>query len=112
MKTKAIAILAVAATFFTAGYVAGDDASRHAVASDGLVAGAQAHASSPEAGDWSHPALPEGHPPVLPEGHPRILPEGHPPIPNRGASCPYSGGGNRLEQALDRKAGLRRPVSI
>ena len=116
MKTKGIAVLAVAATFFTAGYVVGDDTTRHAVvaaiASDISVAGNQTHGDSQGSQGWVHPALPEGHPPVLPEGHPRILPEGHPPIPNSGASCPYSGGGDHLERAFDAQSRENRPVSI
>jgi len=116
MKTKAIAVLALAATFFTAGYVVGDDTTRNtvatAIAADSPVAGSRSHADRGASEQWVQPALPEGHPPVLPEGHPRVLPEGHPAIPNSKASCPYGGGGDRLDRGPDGKPGLGRPVSI
>ena len=105
MKPGAIAILAVATTFFAAGYVVGDDSARVAVASavgaDTLVAGMN---ESPHAEAWTHPGLPEGHPPILPEGHPPIhpdgalqyLPEGHPPL--SGGACPYSGASRGMDE--------------
>jgi hypothetical protein len=116
MKTNVTAALALAATFFTAGYLVGDGSARHAiasaVASDSLAMETHAHPESGSSDEWAHPALPEGHPPVLPEGHPLVLPEGHPPLPNRGASCPYSDGEEGLNRAFGIKADARKPVSI
>ena len=64
--------------------------------------------------DWSHPALPEGHPPILPEGHPPVLPEGHPPIAEGPSACPYSNPGLRQgrDRAGHRDALAREPLSI
>jgi len=116
MKTNVTAALALAATFFTAGYLVGDGSAGNAVASaiasDGFAMDTRVHPESRASEDWAHPALPEGHPPVLPEGHPLVLPEGHPPLPNRGASCPYSGGGDGVDRAFGIKADARTPVSI